>query len=307
MSETFDVTGKQRADGLARASEMLRSGRLVVVPTDTVYGIAADAFDADATGRIFAAKDRSRAFPLPILIRSQKQLPALTSRADETLDRLVAAFWPGPLTIVLPAQAGLRWDIGRNDGTVAVRMPLDPVTLELIRTVGPLAVTSANLSGHPPAQDVASARAQLGDRIEVYLDAGRREGGVPSTIVDITRREPKVLREGVLPATQVLAIARGEVDPFAVGQEPSPDAEADAGEGDAAADGPVTPTVTAAPQDAELADRLAAVRGLGPVKRDRLVATFGSATGVAQATVEELTAVEGVGPALARAIADGLR
>lgn len=303
MSETFDVTGKQRADGLARASEMLRSGRLVVVPTDTVYGIAADAFDADATGRIFAAKDRSRAFPLPVLIRSQKQLPALTSRADEILDRLVAAFWPGPLTIVLPAQAGLRWDIGRNDGTVAVRMPLDPVTLELIRTVGPLAVTSANLSGHPPAQDAAAARAQLGDRIEVYLDAGRREGGVPSTIVDITRREPKVLREGVLPATQVLAIARGEVDPFAIGQEPAADGDA----GGDASDGPATPTVTAAPEDGQLAARLAAVRGLGPVKRDRLIATFGSATGVAQASVEELTAVEGIGPALARAIVDGLR
>lgn len=297
MSETFDVTGKQqRADGLARASELLRSGRLVVVPTDTVYGIAADAFDAEATKRIFAAKDRSRAFPLPVMIRSQKQLPALTSRADETLDRLVAAFWPGPLTIVLPAQAGLRWDIGRNDDTVAVRMPLDPVTLELIRTVGPLAVTSANLSGHPPAQDVAAARAQLGDRIDVYLDGGRREGGVPSTIVDVTRREPKVLREGVLPATQVLAIARGEADPFAV-------TESDDGALDPA---PATPAAPAAPDEEAAAAKLAAVRGLGPVKRDRLVATFGSAAGVARASAEDLGRVEGVGPALASAIVDAL-
>lgn len=285
MSETFDVTGEQRADGLARASELLRSSRLAVVPTDTVYGIAADAFDTDATAAVFAVKDRSRQFPLPVMIRSQKQLPAITSRSDEVLDRLVAAFWPGPLTVVLPAQAGLRWDIGRNDGTVAVRMPLDPVTLEMVRTVGPLAVTSANLSGHPPAQSVPEAHAQLGDAIDVYLDAGRREGGVPSTIVDVTRREPRILREGVLPATQVLAIARGEVDPFA--RTEATEATEDA--------------------DAEAARRLAGVKGLGPVKRERLLATFGSAQGVGAASVAELVAVEGVGERLAAAVVAALR
>lgn len=289
MPEVFDVRGERRADGLARASELLRSGRLAVVPTDTVYGVAADAFDADATGRIFAAKDRSRTAPLPVMIRSQKQLPALTSRSDEVLDRLVAAFWPGALTIVLPAQAGLRWDIGRNDGTVAVRMPLDPVTLEVIRTVGPLAVTSANRSGHPPAQSVPEAQAQLGDAVDIYLDDGRREGGVPSTIVDVTRREPRILREGVLPATQVLAIARGEVDPFATGPAPTAAPGARAGDG------------------ADLEERLAGVRGLGPAKRAALLEAFGSVEAIAAADLEALRAVEGIGPALAEAVRTALR
>lgn len=286
MPEVFDVRGERRADGLARASELLRSGRLAVLPTDTVYGVACDAFDPDATARIFAAKDRSRTAPLPVLIRSQKQLPALTSRSDAVLDRLIAAFWPGGLTVVLPAQAGLRWDIGRNDGTVAVRMPLDPVTLEVIRTVGPLAVTSANRSGHPPAQSVPEAQAQLGDAVDVYLDDGRREGGVPSTIVDVTRREPRILREGVLPATQVLAIARGEVDPFATGP---------------------TPAAPAAAPVEDLEARLAGVRGLGPAKRTALLEAFGSVEAVAAADVEALRGVDGIGPALADAIHAALR
>lgn len=292
MSEIYDVTGDHRADGLARASEMLRTSRLVVVPTDTVYGVAADAFDADATGRIFAAKDRSRQHPLPVMVRSQKQLPALTARSDEVIDRLVAAFWPGPLTIVVPAQAGLRWDIGRNDGTVAVRMPLEPAVLDLVRQVGPLAVTSANRSGRAPASDIATARDELGDAVDVYLDAGPRPGGVPSTIIDITRREPRILREGVLPATQVLGIATGEIDPFALesGLEPQPAA------GDAAPSN----------QPASGGGSLAAVRGLGPVKRDALLAAFGSEGAIAQASVEELCTVEGIGAGLARAVKDQL-
>lgn len=216
MSEIVDVTGDGRDAALERATEVLRGGRLVVMPTDTVYGVAADAFDPSATERIFAAKDRGRAHPLPVMVRSQKQLPALTPLVSEALDRLVAAYWPGPLTIVVPAQSQLRWDLGRNDGTVAVRMPLDDVALALIRTVGPMAVTSANLSGRPPGPTAADARDQLGDAVDLYLDDGPREGGVPSTIVDVTRREPHVLREGVLPATEVLAVARGELDPFAV-------------------------------------------------------------------------------------------
>lgn len=283
MPERFDVRGEERAEGLARASELLRSGRLAVVPTDTVYGVAADAFDPDATARVFTAKDRSRSHPLPVMIRSQKQLPAITSRADEVIDRLVAAFWPGPLTIVVPAHAGLRWDLGHNDGTVAVRMPLDPVTLELIRTVGPLAVTSANRSGHPPAQDVDDAQRQLGEAVDVYLDDGHRDGGVPSTIVDITRRTPAILREGVLPATQVLGIADGSVDPFSLvaldaGDDPRPDVDA----------------------------ALAQVRGLGPVRRERLLATFDEQA-LRAATVEELVEVEGIGPRLAEQIVAALR
>lgn len=216
MSEIVDVTGDGRDAGVERAVAALKDGQLVVLPTDTVYGVAADAFTPEATARIFVAKDRARAHPLPVLVRSQKQLPALTPATSDELDRLVAAYWPGPLTIVVPSQSSLRWDLGRADGTVAVRMPLDDVALAVIREVGPLAVTSANRSGRPPAQDAAAALEQLGDEVEIYLDDGARDGGVPSTIVDCTRREPHVLREGVLPATEVLAVARGELGPMDV-------------------------------------------------------------------------------------------
>ncbi len=216
MADILDVTGDERDIAIARAASALRDAQLVVMPTDTVYGVAADAFDPEATARIFAAKDRARAHPLPVLVRSQKQLPALTPLVSEALDHLVAAYWPGPLTIVVPAQPQLRWDLGRNDGTVAVRMPLDEVALELIKHVGPLAVTSANRSGQQPGPTAAAAFEQLGEAVEVYLDDGPRTSAVPSTIVDVTRRQPHVLREGVLPAAEVLGVASGEIDPFGV-------------------------------------------------------------------------------------------
>jgi L-threonylcarbamoyladenylate synthase len=219
VAEILDVTGDDRDIALGRAAQALREAQLVVVPTDTIYGVAADAFDPSATARIFTAKGRGRSHPLPVLVRSQKQLPALTPLVSEALDRLVAAYWPGPLTIVVPAQPQLRWDLGRNDGTVAVRMPLDEVALEVIRAVGPLAVTSANRSGQRPGPTAQDAFEQLGEAVELYLDDGPRTEAVPSTIVDVTRREPHVLREGVLPASEVLGVASGEVDPFAVGAD----------------------------------------------------------------------------------------
>lgn len=232
MAEILDVTGDDRDVAVERAAAALRDSGLVVVPTDTVYGLAADAFSPDATAAVFAAKERARAHPLAVLVRSQKQLPALTPLVSATLDRLVAAYWPGPLTIVVPAQTQLRWDLGRNDGTLAVRMPLDEVALDLIRSVGPLAVTSANRSGRPPGETAQDAADQLGDAVEVYLDDGPRSGGVLSTIVDVTRREPHVLREGVLPATEVLAVARGELDPFAVAPSEERAPDPDDAEGD---------------------------------------------------------------------------
>lgn len=240
MAEILDVSGDDRDVALARAASALRDALLVVLPTDTVYGVAADAFDPEATARIFAAKDRARAHPLPVLVRSQKQLPALTPLVSDALDRLVAAYWPGPLTIVVPAQPQLRWDLGRNDGTVAVRMPLDEIALELIRAVGPLAVTSANRSGRATGATAADAHQQLGDAVEVYLDDGPRDGGERSTIVDVTRRAPHVMREGAIPAAEVLGVASGEIDPFAVplpeerGTDVPPGPGADGGDSGAA-------------------------------------------------------------------------
>lgn len=208
-----DVT-EDREVAIERAAEVLRDGKIVVLPTDTVYGVAADAFNTTGTRRIFGAKRRSRRFPLPVLVRTPKQLLGLCSSVPAAADHLMAAYWPGPLTIIVQADPGLQWDLGDNRGTVAVRMPLDDLTLDLIREVGPIAATSANLSGQPAATTATDAHLQLGDLVELYLDDGERGDLTPSTIVDVTRAEPEVLREGPLPSEDVLAVARGELDPL---------------------------------------------------------------------------------------------
>lgn len=204
---------EERDDAVAQAADALREGRLVVVPTDTVYGVTADAFNAIATEAVFAVKRRQRRFPLPVLIRSPKQLMGLVTEVPEVAERLMAAYWPGPLTLVVNTDPNLAWDLGDNEGTVAVRMPMDDITLDLIRAVGPLATTSANLSGNAAATTVALAKSQLGDGVAVYVDGGRRVETKPSTIVDLTRDEPVILRTGPLPDDEVLAVARGELEP----------------------------------------------------------------------------------------------
>lgn len=216
MSDVVDATGQDPTDAVQAAATALRAGDLVVLPTDTVYGVAADAFDAGGTAKIFRAKDRSRAFPLPVLVRSPKQVIGLVTRVPETAERLMAAYWPGPLTLVVASDANLSWDLGEAEGTVAVRMPLDQITLDVIRQVGPLAVTSANLSGRPPARTVTEAQQSLGESVAVYVDGGARTDTAPSTIVDLTRAEPHVLREGSVPTDEVLGVARGEIAPHEI-------------------------------------------------------------------------------------------
>jgi L-threonylcarbamoyladenylate synthase len=222
VAEVIDVSGEGREAAVQRAADALRSGQLVVLPTDTVYGVAADAFSLQGTARIFEAKGADRSAPLAVLVRSPKQLTGLTTRVSEVADRLVAAYWPGPLTLVIPSEPNLRWDLGAADGTVGVRMPLDDVTLEVIRAVGPLAVSAANRSGQPAPTTAAEAAEALGDLVALVLDDGPRQATIHSTIVDLTRREPVVLRPGALPGDEVLAVARGEVDPFQVGQGETP-------------------------------------------------------------------------------------
>lgn len=214
MSRRILDVADDRDAAIERAAEVLRDGRIVVVPTDTVYGVAADAFNTTGTRRIFGAKRRSRRFPLPVLVRTPKQLLGLCSPVPAAADHLMAAYWPGPLTIIVRADPGLQWDLGDNRGTVAVRMPLDELTLDLIRAVGPIATTSANLSGQPAATTAADAHLQLGDLVELYLDDGERGDLTASTIVDVTRPQPEVLREGPVPSEDVLAVARGELDPL---------------------------------------------------------------------------------------------
>src|SRR6478752_8117699 len=175
-----------RGAALTSAHHCVSSGQLVVLPTDTVYGIGADAFDATAVADLLAAKGRGRDMPVPVLVGSWTTIEGLSaSMAQRTWD-LIEAFWPGGLTLVVDEAPSLSWDLGDARGTVAVRMPLHPVAIELLERTGPMAVSSANRHGQPAAQTALEALAQLGENVAVYLEDGQVSGGVASTIVDVT-------------------------------------------------------------------------------------------------------------------------
>jgi tRNA threonylcarbamoyl adenosine modification protein (Sua5/YciO/YrdC/YwlC family) len=203
---TFDVATDSAA-GVQAAVTALQSGELVVLPTDTVYGIAADAFSPMAVNLLLAAKGRGRDLPVPVLVGSWRTLDGLVDELGPLARRMVETFWPGPLTIVVRAAPSLAWDLGETRGTVAVRMPLQPVALEVLTQTGPLAVSSANRSGLPPAVEVDDAQRQLGDAVRVYLDAGPVGDPVPSTIVDLTGDRARVLRVGALAVDRLRELA----------------------------------------------------------------------------------------------------
>ncbi|PPK98667.1 tRNA threonylcarbamoyl adenosine modification protein (Sua5/YciO/YrdC/YwlC family) [Kineococcus xinjiangensis] len=199
MKRRFDCTDPDaRRRGLSAAHSAVQRGELVVLPTDTVYGIGADAFSPAAVQRLLEAKGRGRAMPPPVLVPEVRTLDGLATAVTFAVRELVDAFWPGPLTIVCRAQPSLTWDLGDTHGTVAVRMPLHPVALELLSRTGPMAVSSANLSGRPAATTGAEAEEQLGDSVSVYLEAGPAEHGEASTIVDATTGTLRILRLGAL-------------------------------------------------------------------------------------------------------------
>lgn len=199
MSTTYDVReGADATAGVDAAVGALQRGELVVLPTDTVYGLAADAFSPGAVAALLETKGRSRDMPVPVLVGAWTTLDGL---ADEVTDRtreLVQAHWPGGLTLVVRAARSLSWDLGETRGTVAVRMPLHPVALAVLARTGPLAVSSANRSGLPVAPDAAEAARQLGTAVSVYLDGGTSAGGPASTIVDLTGELPRLLRVGAV-------------------------------------------------------------------------------------------------------------
>ncbi|MEX2291730.1 MAG: L-threonylcarbamoyladenylate synthase [Mycobacteriales bacterium] len=194
------------APGVAQAVAALRRGDLAVLPTDTVYGLAADAFSPPAVDRLLAAKGRGRDMPVPVLVGSWRGLDGLADQVTPRMRRLVEAFWPGPLTLIVPAAASLAWDLGETRGTVAVRMPLHPVALAVLAETGPLAVSSANRTGLPPATDAAQAQEQLGSSVAVYLEAGTSGDGKASTIVDLTGSPPQVRRVGALELADLQAL-----------------------------------------------------------------------------------------------------
>ena len=202
MSTTYDCR-TDNPDAIEAAVAAIRRGGLVVIPTDTVYGIAADAFSPSAVGALLEAKGRTRDMPTPVLVPALRTLDGLVDVVPAHARALAEAFWPGPLTLVVVHAATLAWDLGETKGTVAVRMPLDPVALAVLEQTGPLAVSSANRTGLPPAADAAEAARQLGTAVSVYLDAGPSGDPVPSTIVDLTGAAPLVLRAGALPLDQL--------------------------------------------------------------------------------------------------------
>ena len=223
-------TAHPHPDLLQPACEHLRAGGLVILPTDTVYGIGCDAAEAGAVERLLAAKGRGRQMPPPVLVADPADLIGLVAQVPEAARALMEAFWPGALTLILEADETLTWDLGETGGTLAVRMPAHGLALNLLRRSGPLAVTSANPTGAPPATDAAAARAAFPGRVRcveeltqgvagtgavgrediLLLDGGATPGPVPSTIVTLAgahARAPRILRQGVLALADLERVA----------------------------------------------------------------------------------------------------
>src|SRR5215468_5617329 len=254
MSARYDCTdAAQRVTGLAEAAASLRKGDLAVIPTDTVYGLAADAFSPPAVTSLLAAKGRDRQMPPPVLVGTVRAATALVEDLNAFGKDLIDEFWPGGLTLVMRANRGLIWDLGDTKGTVAVRMPLHEIALELLKETGPLAVSSANRSGSPPATTAADAEAQLGEAVAVYLDSGRCAGDVPSTIVDLTGPVPKLLRAGAISVDRLREVATLAVEDYWAPDSGDTPAEPDTGDTPAEPDTgdttevPVTGDTTAEP------------------------------------------------------------
>ena len=208
---TFDCADPvARRAGLEAAAFAAETGNLVVMPTDTVYGIGANAFNAAAVRDLLAAKGRGPDMPVPVLVGSWTTIDGLTMAVSPVARTLIEAFWPGGLSLVIEHAPSLSWDLGDSRGTVMVRMPLHPVALDLLRMVGPMAVSSANRTGMPPATTAAAATEQLGDDVAVYLDGGPAPIGVASTVVDLTGGTPRVLRQGAVSLDRLRGVV-GEV------------------------------------------------------------------------------------------------
>lgn len=209
MPEILDAGDRDAAR--QRGAGVLRDGLLVVAPTDTVYGVFADAFALEATQRLMKARGSGRDRPLPVFVRSPRQLTGLVSEPTEQAERLMAAFWPGPLTIVFRANRGLAWDLGDTRDTVAVRMPAEELVFDLVTEVGPVACTAAAPVGGVAPRTAAEAAELLGDEVALYLDGGERGGGL-STVVDCSRGGAEVLRAGAVSADDVFRAATGQVE-----------------------------------------------------------------------------------------------
>jgi L-threonylcarbamoyladenylate synthase len=202
-----------RGSSVQLAAAAARRGDLVVFPSETAYVLACDAFSPSAVDRLDAAKGRPRSSAVPVMVASVRGFDALAAQVTLEERALATGFWPGGLTLVVRSQPTLQWDLGGSGHPVAVRMPLHPVALEVLQAVGPMVVITANRSGEPPPLDCDAAVEQLGDAVSVYLDAGPCVAGPPSSVVDLTGPEPRLLREGAVPAAELRSVLPGLVVP----------------------------------------------------------------------------------------------
>ncbi|WP_070703287.1 L-threonylcarbamoyladenylate synthase [Kytococcus sp. HMSC28H12] len=249
MSPVFDCTeptDEQRDEAFDAAQEALAEGRVVVLPTDTVYGVAADPFHAEGVPNVLAAKQRGADKPPPVMVPSIRTVDGLATSLQPYVRRLLSECWPGPLTVVVQAQPSLQWDLGATNGTVALRMPDHDLALRLLSRTGPLAVTSANVTGQPAATTVLEAATQLGSAVQVYLDGGPTPGNRPSTILDCTRPSPVILRMGALSVERLEEVLGEEVHLRLSPAEPEPAADREALEKELRAAGRSTEAAAAA-------------------------------------------------------------
>lgn len=205
---------------LDSAALAVSQGRLLVLPTDTVYGVGADAFNPAAVANLLAAKGRGRQMPPPVLVGTKETAQALAAEISEPVRALIDRFWPGALTIIVGSQPSLAWDLGETQGTVALRMPDSEQALALLQRTGPLAVSSANKTGMPAATTAQAAADMLGESVSLYLDAGESGGGVSSTIVDATALPIRIVREGGISREQLAEVVELEAPEDEVTSEP---------------------------------------------------------------------------------------
>ncbi|MDJ0313058.1 L-threonylcarbamoyladenylate synthase [Arthrobacter sp. H35-D1] len=222
-TSSYNCTNEtQRVEGLAEAKKAIDAKQLIVMPTDTVYGIAADAFSPRAVATLLAAKGRGRNMPPPVLIPRIGTMEGLATDISDDARKLAEKYWPGPLTLIFHSQPSLTWDLGETQGTVGLRVPDDQLALDLLTLTGPLAVSSANRTGQPAAQTASAAREQLAESVEVYLEGGFRplEGTEPepSTIVDATGLRLRVVREGAISLAEIQRVV-----PSALGADVEPE------------------------------------------------------------------------------------
>ncbi|AEG81422.1 threonylcarbamoyl-AMP synthase [Corynebacterium ulcerans] len=213
MSRIYDCSDANiRNAALKVASDAVKDGRLVVMPTDTLYGIGCDAFDNNAVAKLLATKHRGPDMPVPVLVGSWDTARGLVHSYSEQMRTLIEAFWPGALSIVVAQAPSLQWNLGDTRGTVMLRMPLHPVAIELLRETGPMAVSSANISGQKPPTTALAAQEQLGDAVSAYLDGGATPVGTASTIIDLSGPTPRILREGAISAERIAEVLSLDVE-----------------------------------------------------------------------------------------------